>query len=105
MWLRVGVAGGTVYVNDDSEAVQTYSGLNGEGVTEETNEKEKEAVVNQWKIGKAKKARVRGKRNSKGQTGRAGYQSCPEEEESLGEQGLLLNGTKPTKKNRNKSFR
>ena len=47
MWLRVGVTGGKVYANDDSEVVQTYSGLNNEGVTEEPKEQEKEAVVNQ----------------------------------------------------------
>ena len=52
MWLRVGVTGGKVYVNDDSEVGQAYSGLDIEGVTEEagestkTEEKEREAVVN-----------------------------------------------------------
>lgn len=46
MWLRVGVAGGKVYVNDDSEAGQTYSGLKSEGVDEETKDNEKEAAVN-----------------------------------------------------------
>lgn len=50
MWLRVGVTGGKVYVNDDSEVGQAYSGLDDEGVTiglEGTKEtKEKEAAVN-----------------------------------------------------------
>ncbi len=49
MWLRVGVTGGKVYVNDDSEVGQAYSGLDIEGVTigpEGTKEtKEKEAFV------------------------------------------------------------
>jgi len=37
MWLRVGVTGGKVYVNDDSEVGQAYSGPEG---TKETKEKE-----------------------------------------------------------------
>ena len=46
MWLRVGVTGGKVYVNDDSEVGQAYSRLDDEGVTEEAKDNEKEAAVN-----------------------------------------------------------